>query len=50
MKTYIEPTTQVTQVALHAVICMSVVEGDPTNALAPERNFQGDKQGLKYLI
>jgi len=51
MKKYIEPTTQVTHVALHSVICMSVTEGDPTNALAPNRSFNGDSySNLKYLI
>jgi len=50
MKQYIQPTTQTTDVALLSVLCWSVVEGDPNQGLAPERSFQGDTQGLKYLI
>jgi len=54
MKKYIQPTTQ--SIALGAErICQgynaSVVDGDPSKALAPERQFQGDSySSLKYLI
>jgi len=53
MKKYIQPTTQF--IALGAErLCQelsgSIVGGNPSTADSPLRNFQGNTQGLKYLI